>query len=61
MPENDSPVADSGTLGLSGKGQYDADKIQVLKGLEPVQLVNMFLLTLLLMTTRVLIRSNIMT
>ncbi|HLD47960.1 MAG TPA: DNA gyrase subunit B, partial [Desulfobaccales bacterium] len=37
MPENDSPVAAGGTPGLSGKGQYDADKIQVLKGLEPVR------------------------
>ena len=37
MPEKDSPVVDSGTLKLSGKGQYDADKIQVLKGLEPVR------------------------
>ena len=37
MPENDSPFVAGGTPGLSGKGQYDADKIQVLKGLEPVR------------------------
>jgi len=37
LPENDSPVVASDTPGLSGKGQYDADKIQVLKGLEPVR------------------------
>jgi DNA gyrase subunit B len=37
LPENDSPVVAGGTPGLSGKGQYDADKIQVLKGLEPVR------------------------
>ena len=40
MPEKDSPVVAGGTPGLSGKGknaEYDADKIQVLKGLEPVR------------------------
>jgi DNA gyrase subunit B len=37
LPENDSPFGTGGTPGLSGKGQYDADKIQVLKGLEPVR------------------------
>ena len=40
MPENDSKV-DSGSPVLSGEGkrnaEYDADKIQVLKGLEPVR------------------------
>ena len=40
MPENDSPVG-SGNPVLSGEGkinaEYDADKIQVLKGLEPVR------------------------
>jgi DNA gyrase subunit B len=40
LPEKDSTV-DSGSLVLSGEGkrnaEYDADKIQVLKGLEPVR------------------------
>ena len=37
LPEKDSDLVAGGTPGLSGKGQYDADKIQVLKGLEPVR------------------------
>ncbi len=41
MPDQDSDFAAGGTLVLSGEGkinaEYDADKIQVLKGLEPVR------------------------
>jgi DNA gyrase subunit B len=37
LPDQDSDFAASGSIEISGEGKYDADKIQVLKGLDPVR------------------------